>query len=161
MSQDSTPQEPESESEGAVVLPLPWGSFLSEQLYKWRRGEIDCGCREMAIRVRQIVEEEIAKGSIRGKNAKSAATGISLPVAAATTCSAFSCDGNGWVRCETYGWKPCQCTYDGKSAQDVANAAAQKWEPMIANQSPEFIRNLRFAYAAGYLSGASRPLPNA
>lgn len=77
MPQDSTHQEPKSEreSEGEVdqqrlVLPLPWGSFLSEQLYKWKTGEIECGCREMAIHVRQIVEDEIAKGSIRGKNDK-------------------------------------------------------------------------------------------
>ena len=54
--------------EGRLVAPLPWGSFLSEQLYKWKSGEIECGCREMAMHVRQIVEDEIAKGSIRGRN---------------------------------------------------------------------------------------------
>ena len=91
MSQDYTQQEPESERkiEGAVdqprlVLPLPWGSFLSEQLYKWKTGEIECGCREMAIHVRRIVEEEIvrriveeeiAKGSSSGKNVQAVAPG--------------------------------------------------------------------------------------
>ena len=42
-------------------LVRPWGSFLSEQLYKWKAGEIECGCRDMAIFVRQIVSEEIER----------------------------------------------------------------------------------------------------
>lgn len=60
--------------EGRLVAPLPWGSFLSEQLYKWKSGEIECGCREMAMHVRQIVEEEIATCSIRGKKVRTLAT---------------------------------------------------------------------------------------
>ena len=48
---DSTTQEASS----LHSLVMPWGSFLSEQLYKWKSGELECGCRDMAIHVRQIV----------------------------------------------------------------------------------------------------------
>ncbi|MEM7599843.1 MAG: hypothetical protein AAF357_00325 [Verrucomicrobiota bacterium] len=36
------------------------GSFLSEELQRWKDGEMECACRDMAIYVRQIVKEEIA-----------------------------------------------------------------------------------------------------
>ena len=48
-------------------LVRPWGSFLSEQLYKWKSGELECGCRDMAIWVRQIVSEEIEREKSGGK----------------------------------------------------------------------------------------------
>lgn len=55
---------PEAEAE---AKPDPWGSFLSEQLYKWKNGEVDCGCRDMAILVRRIVADEQEKESAKAR----------------------------------------------------------------------------------------------
>lgn len=41
------------------ALPAPrGGSFLSQEMDRWKRGEIECGSEDMAIHVRQIVADE-------------------------------------------------------------------------------------------------------
>lgn len=47
--------------------PLPaWGSFLSEQLFKWKNGELELGCKEMAMHVRNIVRDDGLRGNYIG-----------------------------------------------------------------------------------------------
>lgn len=41
----------------------PQGSFLAQELQRWKAGALDCGARDMAIYARRIVKEEIAKKS--------------------------------------------------------------------------------------------------